>query len=80
LFFKHFDLVFKGIFKKAKLYGLIQHTPFFYQIYPVLQGTFVLKLKFAFVPCFSIGLIEHKNEYGFGQPNSDKVLISEANS
>jgi hypothetical protein len=31
------------MFKKAKLYGLVQHTPFFYQIYPVFQSTFVKK-------------------------------------
>jgi hypothetical protein len=52
LFFKHFDFVFKGMFKKAKLYGLVQHTPFFfYQITPFFK-VLLLKVKTRFFALF----------------------------
>jgi hypothetical protein len=41
---EHFDIVFKGMFKKAKLYGLVRHTPFFYQVTSFFKVS-LLKVK-----------------------------------
>jgi hypothetical protein len=60
LFFKDFDLVLKGMSKKAKLYGLIPHTPFFIKSSPFSKVP-LLKVDIRLFALFFVGPLQHKN-------------------